>query len=137
MSDLAEAYRWLQPAVSDLETADDNAENHPNAACFFAQQAAEKALKSIAVATGLGHLRLPGIGELRNQIPGLGDMVSAEDAAALDLFHIPTRYPDALPGGIPGRAFTRQQAIEAIGRSRRVLAVASALLPQLDEGREQ
>lgn len=43
-------------------------------------------------------------------------------ALALDKLHIPTRYPDALPGINPKEAYTREEAVEA-------LAHAQALIP--------
>ncbi len=53
---------------------------------------------------------------------------SALDAAFLDRFYVPTRYPNGLPGGIPGRAFRAKDLRESIQAARRVLlAVRKAL----------
>lgn len=48
--------------------------------------------------------------------------------AALDQYYIPTRYPDALPGGIPSDVFTPEQAAEAIDRANEVAAFAAGRL---------
>ena len=42
-------------------------------------------------------------------------------ARNLDLQSIPTRYPDALPGGRPFELYDRSKALEALDDARRVL----------------
>ena len=39
------------------------------------------------------------------------------EAAALDQYYIPTRYPNGLPGGIPADAYTRADADRALALS--------------------
>ena len=43
------------------------------------------------------------------------------EAAALDRYYIPTRYPNGLPGGIPADAYTKDDAERALGRSGAVI----------------
>ncbi|MBT9258277.1 MAG: HEPN domain-containing protein, partial [Clostridiales bacterium] len=45
-----EARRWLEQARIDLDAAKSNKASHPYAACFLAQQAAEKAMKAVQLA---------------------------------------------------------------------------------------
>jgi HEPN domain-containing protein len=44
----------------------------------------------------------------------------------LDLYYLPTRYPDGLPGGLPDEAFDQEQADRAIERAAEVLQAAVA-----------
>jgi len=43
------------------------------------------------------------------------------EAAALDQYYIPTRYPNGLPGGIPADAYTRSDGERALGLCRAVI----------------
>ena len=43
------------------------------------------------------------------------------EAAALDQYYIPTRYPNGLPGGIPAEAYARDDAERALPRSGAVI----------------
>ena len=46
-----------------------------------------------------------------------------EDAAILDLYYIPTRYPDALPGNsAPYEVYSESQARDATGKARQIVA---------------
>lgn len=101
-----QALRWLQTAAEDLRTANllRDGEAHA-AACFFSQQAAEKALKALWYATDQepwGH----SVVELLESFAERGSLSAADAwsdcAAQLDQFYIPTRYPDALPASTPG-----------------------------------
>lgn len=40
----------------------------------------------------------------------------------LDVFSIPTRYPDALPGGLPADAFGKDDADRALTKAEQVVA---------------
>lgn len=42
-------------------------------------------------------------------------------AASLDKYYIPTRYPDALPGGIPSKAFDEEDAARAISLADKII----------------
>ena len=53
----------------------------------------------------------------------------AGDAALLDQFYIPTRYPNGLPSpAVPGEAYTEAQAQTAQDAAAHVLSVAGAFL---------
>jgi HEPN domain-containing protein len=46
------------------------------------------------------------------------------EADLADGYYIPTRYPDALPDGVPSEVFTTRQATDAIALAAQVLAFA-------------
>ena len=50
-------------------------------------------------------------------------------AAPLDQFYLPTRYPNSLPGGIPAEAFARPDAERALTMARAVIAAVKRRLP--------
>ncbi|HEY3234657.1 MAG TPA: HEPN domain-containing protein, partial [Polyangiaceae bacterium] len=100
----AEAGRWLSAAREDLSYARHAATGGFHApACFHAQQAAEKAVKAVHFSRGaravLGHSVRALIEALNPRLPLL-DAVS-DAARELDLFYIPTRYPNGLDEGTP------------------------------------
>jgi HEPN domain-containing protein len=51
-------------------------------------------------------------------------------ALALDKLHIPTRYPDALPGLTPKEAYTEEEAKKALEDAQAVLKVVEVRLGQ-------
>lgn len=113
----AEAKRWLAAAREDLAWARHAAAGGFHApACFHAQQGAEKAVKAVHYLRGarvvIGH-------NVRALIESLEPRVSALDALVdagreLDLFYIPTRYPNGLDSGTPGEAFSASQSHRAL-----------------------
>jgi len=69
-----------------------------NNACFFAQQAAEKAFKGFLVATGVDCPRSHPLDSLAALVPA-DERLSKLSPARLDRYYIAPRYPDALPPG--------------------------------------
>ena len=133
MNDLDEANRWLAQAALDLKTAEDNASSHPYAACFFSQQAAEKATKAFSIAEAGDYKRAHDIMGTLKTVAALQDLVSMQDATLLDSFYIATRYPDAWPGGIPGERFSPEQAQEALVKATSIVGVCAKLLAELEK----
>jgi HEPN domain-containing protein len=121
----AEGRRWLGQAENDLAFARhalDGAFFHQ--VCFIAQQAAQKALKAAHFAGGartvLGHSL---VGLLERLIPDHAVLESLRDLAAeLDLYYVPTRYPNGLVEGMPYEVFTRTQARRALTAAETILA---------------
>ena len=121
----AEGRRWLGQAENDLAFARhalDGAFFHQ--VCFIAQQAAEKALKAAHFAGGartvLGHSL---VGLLERLIPDRAALERLRDLAAeLDLYYVPTRYPNGLVEGMPYEVFTRTQAERALTSAETILA---------------
>ncbi|MEW6718213.1 MAG: HEPN domain-containing protein [Chloroflexota bacterium] len=127
-----EARRWLQQARADLEVVKTlRSAGHYAAACFHSQQAAEKALKAVLYSQGarvvLGHAA----GEFVRQCQSL-DVAFANllgDAALLDQFYIPTRYPNGLPTpAVPSESYSESQAKDAQQAAERVLQIVEAYL---------
>lgn len=131
-----EGRRWLDQAIDDLETAELLVEHHRNpVACFMAQQCAEKALKALLYADGadavLGHSVAALCREVVRRHPELAPQCATW--ATLDQHYIPSRYPDALPGGTPADIYTDDQARAAVAIAAEVVATARALIdPQQD-----
>jgi HEPN domain-containing protein len=112
-----EGMRWLEQARADRHGAQllfDGGSYH--LACFISQQIAEKALKAFLYANGeelvIGHsvqALADWAAELDSEFAELREAV-----APLDGYYIPTRYPNALPDGIPARVYTRAVAAETL-----------------------
>ncbi len=116
---------WLDDAQGDLAHAKSDLERgFYNWACFSAQQAAEKALKAFLIANKKepwGH-----------SVAELCETASLDDkdfknikkrAATLDIYYIPTRYPNGLPGGIPSEAYQKEDAERALSICNEVIAM--------------
>lgn len=121
-----EALRWRAQAEQDLDAADKLAQLGIHyAACFLAQQAAEKVLKSLVLSSGripdrshsviaLSRFLLTARPELASTLASVG---------FLDQYYIPTRYPDALPSGIPADAFGPVDSERALAGARTCLSI--------------
>ncbi|MBL6990498.1 MAG: HEPN domain-containing protein [Bacteriovoracaceae bacterium] len=103
---------WLHQAQNDLLWAKEGINSgFYSQVCFMCQQAAEKAIKSIAYFKEY-EIRGHSIAMIAKSI-GANDTV--ENAGRnLDLYYISSRYPDALPDGAPCDLFTKEQAQEAL-----------------------
>lgn len=140
MNSAEEARRWLASAEEELEFARYSVDGGYGAqACFAAQQAAEKAVKALHYAEGarvvLGHSVRALIERLDPAVPALRTVV--EDARTLDLYYVPTRYPNGLDEGTPAEAFSSQQAAHAIECATRVVAAAKDHLLAQDSKAER
>jgi len=128
---MSEAARWLEQARRDLDDARFAASGKRwNLACFLSQQAAEKARKAYLYGRGAEAVWSHSVAELCRDAAA-HDAAFAElgsDAAALDQYYIPTRYPNALPGGIPADAYTRADGDRALGLCAAVIALVDAKL---------
>ena len=133
--DRYQAERWLETAREDLRAAQVLADAGMFAhACFLAQQAAEKAAKSLWYAAGedpWGHSVLKLVGQFphRDRLPDLADW--ERRAALLDRFYIPTRYPNGLPDLTPGQSFFAPDAEQAIEVASAFVSAVAAWLPGL------
>ena len=102
----AEVTRWFQQASYDLKAARWNIQGgFYDTACFLAQQAGEKALKSILYYVGarrtvlLTHSLLEMVQEAGRKVEALGRL--RDEARELDLHYIRSRYPHGLPSAVP------------------------------------
>jgi HEPN domain-containing protein len=113
-----DARRWFEEAGSDLAFGRvGQREGFYSKVCFLCQQAAEKALKAIAYGDGeryvIGHSLQDLLDRLVARHPGLESL--RDGCRLLDQYYVPTRYPNALPGGAPHRSYTDAQARDALG----------------------
>src|SRR2546428_6424956 len=103
---------WMTQAERDLRharNAKDDADHEW--ACFAAQQAAEKAVKAVAVRLGgepWGH----SVTALFSALPESARPAAAllDRAKALDKHYIQPRYPNGFDSGAPGDYYTRAEA---------------------------
>lgn len=114
-----EAKRWFQQASYDLKASRWNIEGgFYNTACFLAQQAGEKALKSFLYYSGarrkalLTHSLVEMVQEGEKIWNNLFTLLV--EARSLDLHYIPSRYPNGLPGGYPHQFYGKQTAEQAL-----------------------
>lgn len=129
-----EAERWLLTAEEDLHAA----ETLLNAglfaqACFYAQQAGEKAVKALWYlidADPWGHSiqRLVMDFPQKQRLPDAA--LWSEQAALLDKFYIPTRYPNGLPDLTPGQVYTRPEAVRGLETARALVTACRQWLEQ-------
>jgi HEPN domain-containing protein len=127
-----EANRWWLTAQDDLEAAKTmhQAGKHSHA-CFLSQQSAEKAMKALWFAMDSdpwGH----SVQKLVMQFPQQARLPTIQNwitqAAYLDKFYIPTRYPNGLPDLIPSQVYNEQDSTQAIERAEFFLEESRKLL---------
>lgn len=130
-----EAERWRRAAKDDVEAAESlhQAEKFSHA-CFLSQQSAEKAVKALWFAIDedpWGH----SIRKLVPQFPKQEMFSDVEawltNAAALDKFYIPTRYPNGLPDLTPAQTYKIGDSAEAIEKAKFFLEEVARLLEGL------
>lgn len=127
-----EAERWFRQACSDFEVVKVLKENgHYFASCFYSQQAAEKALKSVLYSQGnrvvLGHSVFELMRKCALYNPIFNELMN--ESAFLDQFYIPTRYPNGLPSpAIPSEMYTLSQAEDAQNACERIIRAVENFL---------
>ena len=129
-----EAKRWFATAEGDLDTAKILEKNAKYAhSCFHAQQAGEKALKSIWYfidADPWGHsikMLIDGLEEENKEY--YREMQKLERfGSVLDRFYIPTRYPNGLPDMTPEMAFSMEDAETCVGYAQEILDTVRLIL---------
>lgn len=122
---MKEENRWLEFALDDLDSGEIMYKaGKYNMVCFFAHQAAEKALKAFLVSRRQNSPRIHNIVDLVN-------LCSAYDVAfskllpkvrMLNQFYIPTRYPTALPGSAASGMPDNKMAEKAISFAEEIVS---------------
>ena len=129
-----EAERWLQTAEEDLRAAEVLMQGGSFAqACFYSQQSGEKAVKALwhlIDADPWGHSVQKLIMDFpeKQALPDPGWWI--EQAALLDKFYIPTRYPNGLPDLTPGQVYTREDAQRGLETARALVTACREWLDQ-------
>lgn len=136
MSGRAESERWTAQAEHDLRAAEYAVEGGFHAlACFLCQQAGEKAVAGYLYARGADHIwghALADLCEDAMQLDTSFDVIKSV-AMLLDKYHLPTRYPTGLPGGIPHQVYDQVDSSRALEIARDVLEFVSIKLDGLDQ----
>jgi len=116
---LIEGRRWLRYAQGHLqaaETAIDQSDFEPRHVCFFAQQAAEKALKAVLVFLKYDVPRTHDLDILVSKLPQKRPLAQEfDDLNNLTDWAVDSRYPD------PENDATDEDASESIRQARAVL----------------
>jgi HEPN domain-containing protein len=129
-----EANRWLRTASDDLDTAVILEKNGKFAhSCFHAQQAGEKALKSIwylVDADPWGHSVKKMIDDLESiDLKVYNSLLNLKrEATILDRFYIPTRYPNGLPDITPDEAYGEEDATTCIRYAKKIIETVQEIL---------
>ncbi len=109
-----EAKRWLKQAEFDIKAARDSLKDgNYNWSCFQSQQSAEKALKSFLYNFGYTSIYTHSVKILLNECKKLEKSFSQllEYGKILDMFYIPTRYPNGLDTEIvPSEYFDKEDS---------------------------
>lgn len=134
-----EALRWYLQGRRDARTAGRNSGNGDfEVACFLYQQAAEKILKSFLYFRGenpvLGHATLKLAERAVQYEPSFAGVLDA--CRDLDVFYVPTRYPNGIPDGAPYEYFRLQHAEKARFAFDEIHHVVHAGLGALAQGTE-
>jgi len=123
----AEAKRWFQQASYDLQAVRWNMKGgFYDTACFLAQQAGGKALKSLMYYLGakraalLTHSLLEMIQEASKEANALTGLT--DEARELDLHYVPSRYPNGLPSGYPHQFYGKSTAEKALCAADKIVA---------------
>ena len=122
---LKEASRWLRQAEYDLKVSEWNQEGGYHApACFWAQQSAAKALRAYLFLQREDALETRSVTELLERAmtydEGFREFMGV--STPLDLYYKTSRFPDALPGGIPADVITEKDSRDAIKQATNIVA---------------
>ncbi len=133
MKSKLEAKRWFEQARRTLETAKWNLEGEfYEEACFLSQQAAEKSLKAYLYSKGkrvlMTHSNFELVKECMKFSRNFLDLV--DYCKTLDKHYLPTRYPNAIPGGAPYELYTKQDSEKSILQAEKILETVEMLLEE-------
>ena len=115
--------QWLARADDDLAFANIGfRENYFSQVCFLSQQVVEKCLKAFLLAKDRSYPRQHKVVELATLCTEIQQELEPlkADLKLLDEFYLPTRYPDAIPGGLAA-------GLPSIEDAQRALQAATAI----------
>ncbi len=123
---------WLNRATEDLTVARlVLTEQHPDHACFLAQQCIEKAFKAyLLVRTGRyprTHKLVDLLGACESLDPEFRGF--ATECITVDQYYIPTRYPDSVIGVVADGIADSDMAEEAVAAASSILQFVADRLP--------
>lgn len=116
--------RWQDAAARALAAADvQRGAGFHEWACFLCEQAAQLSVKGLLHGLGLGawgHDLSALVARVPSDLDGW-PAAHQREAERLSRFYIPTRYPDAVPGAIPGVRFDAEDSSSALADARSIL----------------
>lgn len=126
------AKNWFIQALYDFGAARSNFKDTYYAqACFWAQQSGEKSVKAILYAEGervvIGHSVRELVLKIKNCNVAEEILVAGTE---LDKFYVPSRYPNALPGGYPSEFYDESSARFAIKMALKILRFVKSCLEE-------
>lgn len=123
--------KWLTQAEENLKAAKDSLKDeHYDWVCFQAQQSAEKALKFFLYSRGYTSIITHSLKELVRECKKLEKEFSEIESYAryLDMFYIPTRYPNGLAGELaPAEFYEEEDAEKCINYAESILGSVKRL----------
>lgn len=126
------AARWLRQAEADLDAARDSLGSlHCEWSCFQSQQSGEKALKACLYEKGYTSIVTHSLKELATECGKIDTSFKAlaGHAKTLDMYYIPTRYPNGLGGDIaPTEFYEKEDAEKCISSAESILSTAKNFL---------
>ena len=124
--------KWLRQAEADLKASKDSLKDgHYEWCCFQSQQSGEKALKAYLYEKGYTSIITHSLKELIIECTKLDSSFKtlSKDARTLDMFYIPTRYPNGLGGDLaPTEFYEREDAEKCISSAELILSTLKNLL---------
>lgn len=124
--------KWLRQAEADLQAARDSLKSgHYEWSCFQAQQSAEKALKAYLYEKGYTSIMTHLLKELVRECLRLDTSFAriTQEAKFLDMFYIPTRYPNGLSGELaPVEFYEEEDAKRCLSSAELILKTVKELL---------
>ncbi len=124
--------KWLKQAEADLKAAKDSLQDgNYEWSCFQSQQSGEKALKAFLYEKGYTSIMTHSLKELIiNCIEFEKSLESLlTKGRTLDMFYIPTRYPNGLGGDLaPTEFYEKEDAEKCISSAESILETVKSLL---------
>ncbi len=126
------AIKWLKQAEADIKAAKDSLEDgNYEWSCFQSQQCGEKALKTCLYEKGYTSIITHSLKELLRECLKLDELFNmlSKDARNLDMFYIPTRYPNGLAGNLaPTEFYEKEDAEKCISSAESILNAVKKFL---------
>jgi len=121
--------QWLARAENDLAFAGIGfREKYFSQVCFLSQQVVEKCLKAFLLAKGRSYPRQHKVVELATLCAEIQEELEPLkiELKLLDEFYLPTRYPDAIPGGLGAGLPSTEDAQRALRAATAILGIVRA-----------
>lgn len=126
------AIKWLKQAEADFKAANDSLKDRNYEwSCFQSQQSGEKALKACLYEKGYTSIITHSLKELLKECLNIDASFKelSNDARTLDMFYIPTRYPNGLSGDLaPTEFYEKEDAEKCISSAELILKKAKQFL---------